>query len=140
MRVDFYILADDSPDARERLSCRLAEKAWKQGLTIYLHTDTPARAALLDDLLWTYRDGSFVPHARCGDAQDPAPPILIGSGTDTPADSDVLINLDGEVPGFYDRFARIAEIVPAQEPGRQAGRERFRFYREHGLMPHSHQI
>ncbi len=140
-RIDFYVLSDDSPNARERLSCRLAEKAWKLGHTVYLHAGSPALAAELDELLWTFRDGSFVPHARASNRPEPAPPVLIGSSGEAPSgDIDVLINLDGEVPDFYIRFARIAEIVEPLEPARAAGRARFRFYREHGFEPHSHNV
>ena len=62
-RVDFYILAQ--PDERERqlLACKLAEKAWRPDHSVYIHTRDPADAEHLYDLLWTFRDGSFVPHA-----------------------------------------------------------------------------
>lgn len=140
-RIDFYVLSEDLPDARERLSCRLAEKAWKLGHRVYVHAGSTAQAAAIDDLLWTFRDGSFVPHARASDRSEPAPPVLIGSSGEAPPDAaDVLINLDNEVPDFYTRFARIAEIVEPLEPARAAGRARFRFYREHGFEPQSHNV
>ncbi len=139
MRIDFYILSDESPNARERLSCRLAEKAWKLGHTVYLHAGSEAEAAGIDELLWTFRDGSFVPHGRAGETGEP-PPVLIGAGDRPPADADVLINLSAGVPDFYARFPRIAEIVAPSAPDRAAGRERFRFYRERGHEPQSHKL
>jgi DNA polymerase III subunit chi len=141
MRIDFYILTDAAPNARERLSCRLAEKAWKLGHRVYLHAGSEKQAAELDELLWTFRDGSFVPHARAGERTVPAPPVVIGSSDEpAPGDADVLINLDSDVPGFYPRFTRIVEIVEPQEAARAAGRARFRFYREQGFDPHSHNV
>lgn len=141
MRIDFYILSDASPGAREHLSCRIAEKAYKAGHRIYVLADSETHAGRIDELLWTFRDGSFVPHARASDRAEPVPPVLIGSGgeADAPA-ADVMINLTAAVPPFFSRFPRVAEIVDASDEGRRAGRERFRFYREQGLEPHSHQV
>ncbi|MEZ5578324.1 MAG: DNA polymerase III subunit chi [Candidatus Competibacteraceae bacterium] len=45
-------------------ACRLADKAYGLGHTVYLFTASEARAAALDDLLWTFRQDSFVPHER----------------------------------------------------------------------------
>jgi DNA polymerase-3 subunit chi len=137
MRVDFYILSDPAPDARERISCRLAEKAYKMGHTVYLHTDSEGQAQRLDDLLWAFRAGSFVPHARSGSGQES--PILIGSG-EPAADADLLITLSASVPAFYERFGRVAEIIDGSEENKRTGRERFRFYRDRGLQPQSHHL
>jgi DNA polymerase-3 subunit chi len=137
-RVDFYILTGETPAARDLLSCRLAEKACKQGHRVYMHTESDAHARRLDELLWTFRAGSFLPHALLRDATQPPPPILIGSGAEPPPVQDVLINLAAEVPEFFGQFERVAEIVdPA---AKEAGRARFRFYREHGCQPDSHTI
>lgn len=139
-RVDFYILPGEASTARDLLSCRLAEKACKMGHKVYLHTDSEAHARQLDELLWTFRPGSFLPHALLRD-RPPAPPmILIGSGDTEPPVSDVLINLAAAVPPFFDRFERIAEIVDQAPAVKQAGRERFRYYRERGCEPESHKM
>lgn len=139
LRIDFYILSDESPNARDRLCCRLAEKAWKLGHSVYLHTASAAEAAAIDELLWTFRDGSFVPHGLSGEAGEP-PPVLIGAGDAPATGADVLINLCAGVPEFHARFPRIVEIVAAPAPDRAAGRERFRYYRERGHQPQSHKI
>lgn len=140
MRIDFYILSDDSPNARDQLSCRLAEKAWKAGHSVYLHTGSAPRAAELDELLWMFRDGSFVPHARAGDRPGPETPVVIGGDEAPPPGSAVLINLASAVPPFYAQFERVAEIVEPAGKGREHGRARYRFYRDQGLQPNSHHV
>ena len=52
----------------------------------------------------------------------------------------MLVNLSDEVPKFFTRFARIAEIVIQAPTVRIAGRERFRFYRERGYPLHHHDM
>jgi DNA polymerase-3 subunit chi len=53
---------------------------------------------------------------------------------------DVLINLTDQVPDFASRFQRVAEMISGAENERQAGRERFRFYRERGFPVTTHEL
>jgi DNA polymerase III subunit chi len=140
MRVDFYVLQDDTPDARLRFACRLAEKAYQHGHRVYVHTDSRAEALVLDELLWTFRAGSFVPHALHPAAADPPPPVLIGCAEGPEHSADVLINLARGVPPFHECFARIAETVDQNEATKLEARERFRYYRERGYRLESHPI
>lgn len=139
MRVDFYILPDSVPRGRLLLACRLAERAYREGLTAYIHTAGPAEADALDDLLWTFKEQSFVPHARCPAAPDDPSPVLIGSGADC-APMQMLINLDREIPPFVDDFQRVAEVVDQHPDVLQASRVRFRAYRERGVAPTTHKL
>jgi DNA polymerase-3 subunit chi len=66
--VDFYILSSDEQDAELRMACRITQKAWDQGLRVYVLTNTDDEATRMDDLLWTYQQDGFVPHERWQDA------------------------------------------------------------------------
>jgi DNA polymerase-3 subunit chi len=140
IRVDFYVLATADPAARLRFACRLTEKAYTLDKRTYAHVDGPARARELDELLWTFRAGSFIPHQV--EPGDPGAdtPVTIGHAPETDATADLLINLADSIPSFFDRFGRIAEIIDASEEGRQAGRARFAFYRDNGYEPNTHKI
>jgi DNA polymerase-3 subunit chi len=139
MRVDFYVLGVSDPQAVSHFACRLAEKAWRAGHRVWLHTPSGDAARELDVALWTFRDDSFVPHALAG-SDDEDCPILIGRGAEPDDAPDVLINLAPQVPDWVRRCSRIAEIVGADEQARAAGRDRFRTYRELGCEPESHRI
>ncbi|MDH5784045.1 MAG: DNA polymerase III subunit chi [Chromatiales bacterium] len=139
-RVDFYILEQQQGEARNRFACRLAEKAWQQGNRVYIHTQDAEHSRRLDELLWTFRDGSFVPHALDQDANADVVPIHIGHGEEPCHHDEVLINLTAEVPLFFSRFERVAEIVDQSEQCRTQGRERFRFYRDRGYPLENHTI
>ncbi len=54
--------------------------------------------------------------------------------------ADVLVNLGQDVPSWFSRYARVAELVSGDEAARQAGRDRFRFYRDRGIEPETHQL
>ena len=140
-RIDFYLLEEPEAAACEATACRIAEKAWRHGHRVHLHVDSPESARRLDELLWTWRDESFVPHSVCGADEAAADaPVTIGSGSLPRFDSDVLLNLDPCVPDGFDRFARVAEVVGGGEPARSAGRERFRRYRAHGCELRTHRL
>lgn len=138
--VDFYILPDSSPQCREKLACRLTEKVYHMGHSVYLHTESPSHASLMDDLLWTYKQGSFLPHALFEDSASNAPPILIGHETEPTAQTHLLINLSSQVPKFFSRFDRVAEVIDQNDDNKKSGRERFSFYRDRGYTLKSHQL
>jgi DNA polymerase-3 subunit chi len=144
MQVDFYIL--QATDEREwlRTACRLAEKAWQKGHRIFIHTDSKNTARSIDDMLWTYRQDSFVPHALYGDRSNAdsgsLEPVLVGDGSAEPSEIDVLINLAETVPTFADKSARVAEIVAGGESARRAGRVRYRDYRNRGFPIQQHDL
>lgn len=137
-RIDFYILEGSDPGARQHFVCRLAEKAWQQGHKIYIHTDDANSSNQLDNLLWNFRDESFLPHSLDNAPDADSVSVHIGHGDEPMHHDDVLINLGTDVPLFFSRFKRVAEVIAGDEPVRQAGRERYRFYRERGYPLESH--
>ena len=114
---------------------------------VYVHAADDDQAQQLDQLLWTFRDGSFIPHMLHADSNTQLLvdcPVIIGPhpNLSEPPEHhhDVLINLHPEVPGFFSRFDRVAEIIGPEESQREAGRERFRFYRDRGYALETHKL
>jgi DNA polymerase-3 subunit chi len=138
-RVDFYILAQAGESARHVFACRLAEKAYRLQNTVHIRTGDPDLAATIDELLWTFRDGSFVPHEIIGTQAAIEAPVTVGSGI-VPVGCDLLINLSREIPVDAASFPRIAEIVSSDEDSRVRSRQRFAAYREQGHTMDTHTI
>lgn len=139
-RIDFYVLPENGSGKPEQVTCRITEKAYSQGHRIFIHTGDRDQARQLDDLLWTYKQDSFLPHALCDDELANSSPIQIGYGSEPSGHCDVLINLSGEVPGFFSRFERVAELVAGDQNARDKSRESFRFYKDRGYPLHTHQL
>src|SRR5690554_2374947 len=106
-RVDFYILAGSGRQAAEQFACRLCEKAYNQGNRIFIRAEDGAQTEALDELLWTFRSGSFLPHARVG-ADDEDTPIVLGERVPERA-LDLLVNLAGTLDGPWQNFSRRSE-------------------------------
>jgi len=136
-KVDFYILGTGSS---EQMACRLAEKAYGLGNRIYIHTETAQQATHMDELLWTFREGSFVPHEPYQTGNASESPIQIGCHESPETDCEVLINLAAEVPLFFSRFLRVAELIGTHQNAKVQGRERFRFYRDRGYPLDTHDL
>ncbi|MGH8428477.1 MAG: DNA polymerase III subunit chi [Gammaproteobacteria bacterium] len=137
-RIDFYVTGSVEPHARERLACRIAEKAVASGQRLHIHALDESVLATLDELLWTFRDVSFLPHARLG--SDDSVPVTLGAESAPEPLPQVLINLAAEIPGFFSRFERVVEIVSANPGERELGREHFRFYRDRGYPLQHHNV
>ena len=138
--VDFYIL--DSNDVRQRaqFACRLTDKAYRLGHRVYIHTASPEQTRELDDLLWTFQQNSFIPHAVFQANGDNTPPVQLGHDGEPDASHAVLINLAAEVPLFFSRFERVAELVNGEESVRRQSRRRYSFYKERGYPLRTHEI
>lgn len=142
-QIDFYVLQSDSDEARLLLACRIADKATQRDQHVFINCDSADEAKKLDDLLWTFSQGSFIPHKILGAGRNRPglEPVLIGHRSE-PDDQrwDLMINLAGDVPEFFSRYQRVAELVDGEENRRERGRERYRYYRERGYELQTHKV
>ena len=140
-RVDFYVLSQSGEQARQLFACRLAEKAYRLDNSVFILARDQASAEKIDELLWTFRDGSFVPHhlMRPGSGELPSP---VGIGYDPAAaeSRDLLISLVDDIPPCADAFPRIAELVTSDNESKQHSRRRFATYRDQGHQLDTHNV
>jgi DNA polymerase-3 subunit chi len=140
-RIDFYLLSSADAHSRRVTACRLIEKAFRQGHKVYFRAGSEQEARILDDLLWTFRQGSFVPHELYDPALDQREtPVLIGHGAAPAGWNGVLVNLGDDVPEGYARFERLAELIDQDEAVKQAGRVRYKAYKDAGYAPETHKL
>lgn len=146
-QVDFYILGEAEHVAKLRYACRIALKAYTQGLKVYLQTASPEQSEQLDGLLWTFSQGSFMPHkiANNGAENWQHFPVQLGDTlNDNASDdndlADLLICLTNDVTQAHAKFKRIADLTTSDPAEKTAGRNRFRYYREQGVEPKTHLI
>ena len=127
-QVDFYILPSTGERERMSFACRLAEKAVSRGHRVFVTAASETSGRELDELLWTFREDSFLPHTlvtdSTGHADRPLEPVLIGLPGAEPSDPDVLINLAPGFPGCADRWRCCRCSDKDSERGRIARRRR----------------
>ncbi|MDP3561442.1 MAG: DNA polymerase III subunit chi [Legionellaceae bacterium] len=140
MRVDFYLLTNEEPQANWLVACRLLEKAYQRGHRVFVFCEHASDASLIDELLWTYKDNSFIPHNLQGEGPEPPPAVQIGYDQEPRGYNDILLNMSSAIPAFHTRFRRIIEIVQANEDAKEISRNHFREYRKHGYELTTHTI
>jgi DNA polymerase-3 subunit chi len=139
-RVDFYVLSSSAVRSRWIAACRLAEKAYLDNRKVVILQANAQDAKALDELLWTFDERSFVPHALLGEATDATTPVRLAGDAGELPPADLLINLSDALPPALERFAQVAEIIDAEPERRRLGRDRFRSYRDLKLALETHQI
>jgi DNA polymerase III subunit chi len=140
-RVDFYVSAETGEAARLRLACRIAEKAYLAKQKVVVLCDDAEVLRRFDELLWTFGDGSFVPHDTVTASGAPcAAAVALTTGPLPAGHADVLLNLGASVPESFDQFARVAEFLDARPEVRAAGRDRFKAYRGRSIEPQTHNV
>ena len=102
-----------------------------------VRTTSAAETAEFDELLWTFADRSFVPHCHLAGRPDAvvATPVLVGSSSLPASHRDVLINLAADAPADFSALLVSARWSAADEDAKQAGRQRWRTYRDAGCTP-----
>ena len=136
--VGFYVVKTAAPGERLQVAARLVDKAFRQGHRIFIHAVDREQAIELDGLLWSFRPSSFIPHGLCG--QEHSDAVAIGWGQEPDDHNDLLINLQLQVPPFFSRFQRVAEVVTQEPASLQALRKSWRFYQERGYQMEKHDI
>ena len=137
-RVGFYVVQAAEQGHRLQVAVRLADKAFAQGHRIFINAVDETQARTLDELLWSFRPASFLPHGLHG--QEHSDTIAIGWGQEPDKHNDLLINLQLDIPSFFSRFQRVAEVVTQDPASLQALRKSWKFYKERGYQLEKHDL
>ncbi|GEN24180.1 DNA polymerase III subunit chi [Halomonas cupida] len=142
-KVDFYILPDTTLEARLAFACRLTETIARKGYRLYLHAEDEQMARELDERLWDFRPDAYVPHALEGSDEASRVPVTIG-WQEAPASIDpppqAMLNLSPDIPEWFSRFERVAEIINQHQDVLTAKRECWKIYKQRGYPVTPHQL
>lgn len=139
--ISFYVLATESTEERYQFACKLIEKAYRSGAFAYVLTDSSEQSRLIDELLWTFRAGSFIPHqVYKGELPDIENTVLIGSNNPPEKWQKTVINLSSKIPQDFQQTERILEILDNSEETKAWGRQRYRQYQQAGIEIVTHKL
>lgn len=139
--ISFYILPSASQEERFLFACKLLEKAFRNRQACYALTDNEKQCVSLDDMLWTFRAGSFVPHQ----IYDGNPPqsdnaVLIGTKSPPKAWGQTVVNLSTRLPDDLEGPDKIMEILDNDGTVKDLGRNRYRHYQQLGMAITVHKL
>ncbi len=142
-KINFYASRYHTLRGRIFLACRLVEKAREHNMQVHIHTDGYNTTRQMDEMLWIWKDTSFIPHIsdiNRGFSNHPQEPVTISSQYQTMNRCDYLINLSNQRPEFFSRYLKMAEIIDQTETILTAGRERYSFYKNRGYTLNYYQL
>lgn len=123
-------------------ACRFARKMLRSEHRLVITAAQP----VLDELstrLWNMAPHEFLAHGRADSVQQvrDASSVLLLADPRQSSHREILLNLGGEVPVGFDRFARLIEVVSASaEVDRQQARARWRDYTQRGYSIVRHDL
>lgn len=117
----------------ERTLPPLLEKCLQRGWRALVRAGSSERIDQLDATLWTYRDDSFLPHAREGDAS--RQPIWLTTEAGNPNGAQALFLVDDADPGDLAGFERACLIFDGRdEAALVSARSRWKQAKEAGVV------
>lgn len=142
-QIDFYLLSDPN-DELFNYTCRLTEKAFLSGFTIFIWTQNRDDAKTIDRMLWSFRADSFIPHriitSDINDsltAKNQSEPVIISDELPAACHCTLMINLTDKAITQNNTFKRICHIVSGNTEKRAIARQTFRAYKKLNIQPNT---
>ena len=124
-KVDFYVYDLSDYHSYQRFVCNIIEETYNQNKNILLLCESEESCENFDELLWTFKDTSFIPHEKKSKKQIATEHI--DSAKDNPTLT--LMNLSYSFPDSSESHSRIIEMSGYDENSRQKARQNFKKYR-----------
>lgn len=84
----------------------LVEKAFQAGLRLHIRLDNEETSNLLDKALWTYKNDSFLPHAKAGKGEADLQPIILSLTDENKNDATALLVVNASEFALGDEYRR----------------------------------
>ena len=128
--IQFYHLTT-SP--LERALPKLLETILGKGFRVALVAESEKRVDQLNQLLWTYDPGSFLPHGSAKNGNTDSQPIYLTTTPESPNGAKVLLITGGTVVEDTAGFERVADMFDGNDlASLEAARLRWKHYKEAG--------
>jgi DNA polymerase-3 subunit chi len=119
----------------ERALAPLLDKCLQRGWRALVRGGLGERIEALDATLWTWRDDSFVPHAREGEGDPARQPVWLTTEPGNPNGAQALFLIDGADPGDISGFERACVMFDGRdEAALEKARSRWKEAKEAGIV------
>ena len=124
-KVDFYVYELSDYQFYQRLVCNLVEEAYNQENNILLLCENEESCETFDELLWTFKDVSFIPHEKKLTNKILTQHINLTKKKHP----SILMNLTYSFPDSFETHDRVIEMSGYDEESRQKARLNFKRYK-----------
>ena len=117
----------------EKALPKLLEKVLESGRRALVLAASEERAETLNAALWTYDQGSFLPHGTAREGRPERQPIFLATDDANANGAQVAVMVDGVAPADPARFERCLDMFDGTDPAAlEAARARWRAHKERG--------
>ncbi|MFO0998373.1 MAG: DNA polymerase III subunit chi [Alphaproteobacteria bacterium] len=111
----------------------LLEKILERGSRAVVMAGSAERVEALNAHLWTYSQGSFLPHGSQRDGHAEDQPVWLTTGEENPNGSDVLVLTDGASAAHIESFKTCCELFDGNDTAAvEEARRRWQAYKAAG--------
>lgn len=100
----------------EKALPQLIEKCLERGWRCVVQADSEQRVEALDNLLWTYRDDSFLPHGTDREPDAAQMPVVLTTKHVNPNGAQVRFLIDGAYAGDLAPYERAIYLFDGNDP------------------------
>ena len=112
---------------------KLLERTLERGERAVVMASSEARVDALDGQLWTYDQGSWLPHGTAKTGSAPEQPVWLTVDDENPNGATYLFLTDGATSRRAGDYARVFELFDGRDgEAVAAARERWRIYKDAG--------
>ena len=95
---------------------KILEKVLERGWRAVVLAGSPERVDTLNQHLWTFDAGSFLPHGAARDGFADQQPVWLTSDDENPNGATVLVTVDGSFSDHMDRYDLICDLFDGNDP------------------------
>ena len=118
----------------EKALPEIASKVFERGRRAVIKVGNRERLEALDNSLWTFDPGSFLPHGHIRDGHESEQPVWLTTEDDNPNAATVLILVDGATSQQVERFDLCCELFDGNDNAAvEAARQRWKTYKDKGF-------
>lgn len=112
----------------------LIEKTVERGWNAVIRSGTEERLAVLDEVLWTYKEDAFLPHGREEEGDIEHQPILLTTRDIRPNEAEVLFLVDRAALPAEFAYERVVLMFDGEDPeALQSAREAWKAVKARGF-------
>lgn len=100
----------------DRVLPQLLERTLERGWRAVIQAGSPERVAALDQLLWTYKEESFLPHGTAVDGHAERQPIFLTAELDNPNNASVRFIVEGATASDHVSYKRLVFMFDGRDP------------------------
>ncbi|WP_174801194.1 DNA polymerase III subunit chi [Martelella limonii] len=108
----FYHLTES---LREAALPPLVEKSLERGWRVAIQTASEEERDRLDELLWTFRADSFIPHGRDDEDGAERQPVLLTTASGNPGKADIRFFVEGAAVAGVEDYQRVVVMFDGHD-------------------------